>query len=294
MESSKSYSNGINALPNELIYSILQPLPTSTLLALTPVSKRFHALTLRILHHRLTTAAGLGDHTLILECYHPSAKLFAGHLYCTSLGTPNLSDSLEPCDPDGNYQVGEVGAMGKLYTRFRPSRKEPDREPGSPTIVRRHPAGDIPGSRTHPSSASQSTQHQSAGSELVAETVSLDAHELFSQLCAVTNLVKIGPRRGLFMSIVEVSDGTIRVWRDWLAGQIGAGRKSAQSSKEGSVEDLTQDPSILWVNNSNNAVGIKFRVRERKWRRDNPILYSAEEEVAVSYYIEFEGEHIPP
>ncbi|TKA57845.1 hypothetical protein B0A49_10607, partial [Cryomyces minteri] len=33
---------------------------------------------------------------------------------------------------------------------------------------------------------------------------------------------------------------------------------------------------------------IKFRVKERRWRRDNPILFQSDDEVAVSYSIEYE------
>lgn len=256
------------------------------------MSKRFHALALRIFYNRLSIAAGLNDHTLLLECYHPSARLFAGQLYCHSLGTAGLETALDGVAGNGTYEVGKIANLCALYSRFRPQHKEPERRASV-----RHRAGDIPGSRTYPSTAVSSTQTLDAETRLVSDTVSLDAHELFSQLCTVTNLVKMGPKRGLLLSIVEVGDGTIRVWRDWLAkqaearvGLIDTGEPVIGGSGSFQSEaDPTNDPSILWVNNSDNAVGIKFRVRKHQWRRDNPILFSSEEEVAVSYQVEFEG-----
>ena len=119
----------------------------------------------------------------------------------------------------------------------------------------------------------------------MTEAVSLEAHELFSQLCAVSHMAKMAPQRRVIQSFIELSDGTIRVFRDWLS-------KHANSDKNGkpisSLHPL-DDSSVLWVNNCNNNVGIKFRVRERKWRQGNPILFASDEEVAVSYEIEYEG-----
>jgi hypothetical protein len=40
--------------------------------------------------------------------------------------------------------------------------------------------------------------------------------ESFAQLCTITNLVRMGPKPGLFRSHINMSDGVIRVWRDWL------------------------------------------------------------------------------
>lgn len=140
----------------------------------------------------------------------------------------------------------------------------------------------MPGSRTHPASRAAEAGTKGNGM-LVAETVSLDAGELFSQLCCVTNLVKMAPgRRRLITNIMEVSDGMIRVWRDWL------GRRNGVVGKK---REVLGDEGILWVNNSGDSVGIKFRVKERSFRRDQPVLFASEDEVAVSYYIEFEGEY---
>lgn len=63
----------------------------------------------------------------------------------------------------------------------------------------------------------------------------------------------------------------------------------------GSLSDTSEDPrkdgSILWVNTRDDNVGIKFKVKEKKWRRTTamPILFESDVEVAVSYEVEFEG-----
>lgn len=284
--------SGLCGLPNELLLHILDRLSTSDLFSLTSTSHRFHALSLRLIHKRLTHAASLGAQILLLECYHPSAKLTAGQLFCTPLGTPGLSDALSH---GGDSPIGKLAHLGSLYSRFRPQRKEPDR-----VTVQRIRPGDIPGSRTHPVTALNGPNSLSPtsgpipSSFLVAETVSIDAHELFSQLCCVTNLVSVGPRRGLFLSVVEIGDGTIRVWREWLAAQSKSQSSTTIQSEVEETQshgvDLADDPSILWVSNRQNAVGIKFHVEERRMRQNNPILYNVEDEneLPVSYYVEFE------
>ncbi|KAH0293265.1 hypothetical protein M436DRAFT_72099 [Aureobasidium namibiae CBS 147.97] len=264
---------GFEALPNELLYDILQSFTTEHVLTFAPVSRRFHSICVRILQNRLTAAATLLDHILMLELYPPSARLTAGKLFCTSLGTSGLDDESLKSLPDS----ARIGHLGKaVYSRFRPQHQEIRR----PSL--KHPAGDIPGSRTHPSSADPSIHVHNTESNLVSQQVSLDADELFTQLIATLMLVKPGPRPDTILTAVEVSEGTIRVWRDWLAKQTNAGVNSTSSTPP-------SEPSILWVTNTaNNAVGVKFRVKERKWKRDNPVLFSSEEEIAVSYTVDLE------
>ncbi|CAD0097924.1 unnamed protein product [Aureobasidium mustum] len=264
---------GFDALPNELLYDILQSFTTKHVLTFAPVSRRFHSICVRILQNRLTVAATLLDHVLILELYPPSARLTAGKLFCTSLGTSLLDEeSLESVSDSA-----KIGHLGKaVYSKFRPQHQEVRR----PSL--KHPAGDIPGSRTHPSSADPSIHAHNAESNLVSQQVSLDADELFTQLIATLMLVKPGPRPDTILTAVEVCEGTIRVWRDWLAKQNKANIDSTSSRSP------ADDPSTLWVNTADQAVGVKFRVKERKWKRDVPILVSADEEVAVSYTVDLE------
>ena len=55
---------------------------------------------------------------------------------------------------------------------------------------------------------------------LVSHILNLDSHELFSQLCVVTNLVQLGPRRGVFYANVTIADGVVRILRKWLAQRV--------------------------------------------------------------------------
>jgi len=171
---------------------------------------------------------------------------------------------------------------------------------------RRHPAGDVPGhpgtSTTYPSRASDDS---SRPDDLVSHSITLEAHELFSQLCGCVNLVKVGPRRGLFLSCVSVGEGVMRIWREWLADMTS---HASSSSRGDSLEPLlktrsngyarignmtdTGDERMMWIDNGRN-VGIRVVVKERKWRRDQPILISRDEDVAVSYAIGFEGQQAP-
>lgn len=149
---------------------------TESLLRLVPVCHRFQGLILRILHGRLLMAASLKDRRLILDCYHPSAQYTEPYLSCDYLGTPGLSDEIkgQGLIYDGAGRAGCLGQLRGLYSRFRPSK--PDIDPP----FRSHPAGETPGTRTFPAVPSAELTKPT---ELVAQTIHLDSHELFSQLC---------------------------------------------------------------------------------------------------------------
>ena len=193
-----------------------------------------------------------------------------------------------------------------MYSSFRPHRRELEADGRR---VKRHPAGDVPGSRTHPSSSAAGRRLDN--DELVRQILSLDGEEWFTQLCAVTNLVKVGPRNGLFSCFVEVEEGVVRVWKKWLSdmagregvtnsgtrdnnaliieeetGRSGEGKEAAQDFS-GIANDLNDD-NILWVNSARNT-GLRFKVREKKFRCDIPILMYANEDTPVSYEIEYDG-----
>ena len=268
---------------------------------LATVSRRFHDVVLRLFHHRLLLAASLRDRKLILECYHPSSKNTEPYLFCDYLGTPGLSSEIE--DEGDVYNeingVGRFGRLGSLYSRFRPIRPEMEQR-----VFRSHPAGDVhghPGSSiTFPSEHSQTEQEPEG---LVSHSVHLDSHELFSQLCVVTNLVQLGPRRGVFYSFVNVADGVVRIFRDWLAKRAGDtpghtsesqsedceenGEKVVSRSKIG-VHDAHAEARMLWVDSSQN-VGVRVRIKEENWKRDMPILLHRSEDPAVTYSMEYEG-----
>lgn len=181
------------------------------------------------------------------------------------------------------------GTLRKLYSHFRPTRKDPD-----PTVIRSHPAGDVPGSRT--SEAVQS-RRLSREAEVVRQNVTLEAHELFSQLCFSASLVQVGPRRGVFLSNVDIVDRKfVRVWREWLAGMANKATDTGTDKPENNARDLdglarTEDYNadhLLWVD-KHKIAGLRLRVKERKWRRDMPILVLKDEDQAVGYSLELEG-----
>lgn len=109
--------------------------------------------------------------------------------------------------------------------------------------------------------------------ELVCQDIHLETHELFSQLCTITNLVKVGPKRGLFLSCVNVGEGILRVWRDWLAERA----KDADS----------KESEVLWAD-SKKTVGLRLRVMERETVHVGPPLRTGEDP-AVSYTLQYEG-----
>ena len=183
-----------------------------------------------------------------------------------------------------------------MYSRFRPYRR--DLETGGRRVLSR--PGDIPGSRTFPGTVQD--RHEG---ETVKQTLGLEAHELFTQLVSQTNLVKIGPRNGLFTCFIGVEEGVLRVWREWLrelaaknrttnrntlqevVEVVGTNKEAVEEVATDKVDDL-EDSRILWVSQARNT-GIRFNVRERKLRRDAPILVSTDEDMPVSYEIEYDG-----
>lgn len=188
-----------------------------------------------------------------------------------------------------------LGEMRRMYSRFRPHRRE--LEDGGRRVVRR--PGDIPGSRTYPGT----TQDRFKG-DLVKQTVNLEGHELFTQLVAQTNLVKIGPYNGLFSAFVDVEEGVLRVWRKWLSEMAAKGTGTSPDVQTEAVEEVGKgkeavpevaeesfdpnDKRILWISMTKNT-GIRFNVKERKLRRDAPILMRNDEDMPVSYDIEYDG-----
>lgn len=285
----------------QLLLHLFVPLQTPELLPLTLISHRIHSIILRILHNRLVAAAELDSHSLLLECYHPSAKLTEPPYFCAYQGTDGLSLYKNPSEPD-RVTTARLGEMRQMYSRFRPNRRE--LEEGGRRVVRR--PGDIPGSRTYPGTA----QDKYKG-ELVKQTVSLEAHELFTQLVAQTNLVKIGPYNGLFSAFVDVEEGVLRVWRKWLGDNASRGSTTGTDTQNNVGQELGKgkeavrevvgkrldpdDQRILWVSTAKNT-GIRFNVKERKLRRDTPILIRNDEDIPVSYDIEYDGrsQHCAP
>ena len=102
---------------------------------------------------------------------------------------------------------------------------------------------------------------------------------LFSQLCTIANLVKFGPKRGLYLSRVNVGEGILRVWRDWLAERAKAGDSEGDESE------------VLWAD-SKKTVGLRLRVVEREAVDAGPPLRTGEDP-NVSYTLFHEGMFCP-
>ena len=212
---------------------------------------------------------------MILECYHPSARYTEPYLYCDYLGTPGLSDKTE-CEGStceiADDQADTEGSFLRLYSHFRPSRKDPDQR-----SYFSHSTGDGP--ETGASRAANRGQ-ESIESNTVTQRVSLEAHERFTQLCFLVSVVQTGPHRRFFLSVENLIDKTQRVFRDWLA------EKAVLTSVANEPGD--ENDRMLWIDQT-KMVGLKVLVRERKGRKDLPILFHEDEDQAVSYSLDLEG-----
>ena len=263
---------------------MLDLLPSQSLLQTRSVCHRFQNLIIRIIHGRLLRAVTLADRKLILECYHPSAQYTEPYLYCDYLGTPGLNGDYEGQDPIYEFadeQVAKEGKLWRLYSHFRPTRKDPE-----PKIYRSHPAGDIPGSRT---SEVACRVREASERNTVTQSVSLEAHELFSQLRFLVAVVQTGPRRGFFLSVENLIDKTQRIFRNWLAERAKATEEHKADASTRVAEELGCDADeMLWVD-QNKMVGLRVRIEERKGRKDLPVLYYKDEDQAISYTLNIEG-----
>jgi len=292
---------------------ILTPFPTELLLPLTLICTKVHNLVLRLLHYRLLLAAAAPEYKIILEAYHPSRRYTKPYLFCEYLGTDGLSSQHEgegSLYQDCDGVAGRLGKLGALYSRFRP--EHPDVEG---TMPMRRIAGATPvlaqptdGTGADPSEGwSQSAPPTTpiyrnagdGGTKKIVHTINLDGGELFGQFCAYGSLVRLGPRRGLFLStvnIVEPGAGTIRVWRHWLVDRCKELYEAERNGTSAIIleETLTtrvpafhSDPTILWTDNKKN-VGLRVLVRHR-----NAAAYGMDDldEEPLSCDIEIQGEN---
>ncbi|KAF7128612.1 hypothetical protein CNMCM5793_003400 [Aspergillus hiratsukae] len=269
MASSKTSKLHLYSLPNEVFVHILSPFSTRDLLSLTTISHRFHALVLRILHYRLLIAAALKEYKLILECFHHSSKLTEPHVFCKYLGTDGLSDRYE--GKGSLYEdvdtAKRLGRLTSLYSRFRPE----------VTIEQRASAAMVA------QSSDLLEGELSEEDPLVSRPVNLEDFENFSQLCVVVSVVKVMPGTNLLLSAIEVVDGVVRLFRDWL-------RDQEQSSSD--APSHSTDGPILWVDAGRN-VGLKLRVRQKEVSHQQfPILVHRDEMPPASYEVDIEELHI--
>jgi hypothetical protein len=292
------HPRGMNiSLTLQILVSILSGFETQTLLPLVVVSRQFHSIILRILHFRLLLAAALPDYKLILEAYHPSKRYSDPYLFCTYLGTDGLSSRHEgegSLYEDCRDETGRFAKLGSLYSRFRPER---------PGIQGSMPARRIAGATPNSMSSSTSTTTPlyanigDGGTQKILHTMNLDSDELFGQFCAYASLVKLGPRRGVFLSnerIVRSGQGVMRVWKQWLQDRA---IELWQQEQEAGVElnatsttscpTLGADKTIMWTDYRKN-VGLRVAVRDvdGKCYGKDPSEF---EDMPMSFSIEIQG-----
>ena len=269
---------------SKVLIHVLDLIPTQWLLLTRLVCHRFSNLIARIIHGRLVRAALFTDRKLILECYHPSAQYTEPYLYCDYLGTPGLKDEIwdqARIHEVADDQAAKEGTLERVYSHFRPTRKDPE-----PKIYRSHPAGDVPGSRT---SEIANRVRKSSERSIVSQNVSLEAHELFTQLHFLVAVVQTGPRPGLFLSVENLIDKTQRIFRNWLAERAEAIQNYKKYATNGVTDQLGYEADrMLWID-QNRLVGLRLRVEEIKGRKTLPILCRKDEDQAISYSLELEG-----
>lgn len=220
------------------------------------MSQRFYGLVSRLHYARVVDAVSLKDYELLLECYHPSAKISTPYMFCDYLGS------------DGLGQIGlspTLKGINGLYSRYRPVLGEEHRRPRARYATRAVIEGMEPAINDSPS-------HE----------LYLEASELFSQLVTVVNLIKIGPKRGLFLSYVNLTEKVSRLHRPWLAEE-----SSRLVQSHGNDISTTPASTILWTDESHNF-GIKVRVIDKS-DEHMPIMVGPGEDPPASYVLEYEG-----
>ncbi|EFY92639.1 F-box domain containing protein [Metarhizium acridum CQMa 102] len=245
----------MEALPNELLAASLGCLSTRELIQVVPVSRCFYTLATRILYRRLIDVSPLPHNRLILDCYHPSERLTTPPLSCRYLGLKRVSE--QPIT-DESLKFSD---LSKLYSSYRPVLKEENRD--------------------RPRASRQTGSKSLQSDETATQDVYLDHDLLFSQLCAVTYVVKEASKPGFFVSQVNTCDGIIRVWRGWLAE-----KSNLNGADEGLNSKIIDLDKFLWVDVGKN-VGLRFRVVLGPAER-LPLLSGPGDDSPVSYTLIYE------
>ncbi|KAF7560346.1 hypothetical protein G7046_g3805 [Stylonectria norvegica] len=243
------------SVPNEILIHILRDFTTKELIPLVSINHLFHSLITRIVQCRVLQTASLPDNKLILECYHPSAKWYTPYLGCqyqkiVTRDGPPLSDSPSLSD------------LWRLYASFHPTLAAENRRPRR--IRARFVAPQLPNDSME---------------DTATQAIELDEDELFSQLCAVINVVS-EDGLGLFVSHVNVVEGVMRIFRYWLADmatKAGSGKESEEASAE---------ERIVWVDAA-KTVGIRFRIVPAA-SETMPLVSGPNDDPPVSYTLVYE------
>jgi hypothetical protein len=130
--------------------------------------------------------------------------------------------------------------------------------------------------------------------------MNLDADELFGQFCAYASLVRLGPRRGVFLSnvhIVQSGQGVMRVWKQWLQDRARELWQVEQDPGTGIDMDRTptanspavgSDKTIMWTDYRKN-VGLRVAIRDRDGRCHGDHA-SELDDLPMSFSIEIQGD----
>ncbi|KAK0114291.1 hypothetical protein ONS95_013786 [Cadophora gregata] len=160
-----------------------------------------------------------------------------------------------------------LGQLRGLYSHFRPIQPEGDRK-----VWAVHP---INGWRA----TTLDTFRENTGG-LVAQNVDLESYEQFSQLQSAVNVVKIGPRKGIFQSCITVGEGLTRFWRNWLGEQAKKNWSASFAQAE------SQDERLLW-SSMNQHTGLRLRVIERLGSASSSTRIHVDDD-NVSYTLQYE------
>jgi len=140
------------------------------------------------------------------------------------------------------------------------------------------PEASEPGSSRDPVAPKAEPEEQ-----LVTHLMHLDSTELFTQLCARTFAAIPGTKPNIYRDYIDVNDGVVRVFRNWLAEEAKDSTQTAEKPHAG----------IVWANDG-EQVGIRLKVKKRAWHRTAavPLLRAASEDMPVSYEIQYEGKRL--
>ncbi|TPX22483.1 hypothetical protein DIZ76_014355 [Coccidioides immitis] len=260
----------ICALPNEILYCILEHLWTEEIVHLSTVSRRFYAVVASTVRQRLCTMVGL-EKLWVGLIYYPPQQGFSSLLFCRYLGKRTL---------EGTYHKGELYTDSRQFTmgysRFCP---EPQKRAGKENTdaSTNHEEHSAQGSSEEPSAA--------VPRPFVRWLTTLDDFEPFSQLCVDTHLFWKYTDSQWKTNQAHIEDGTARFWRKWLDDQLEA-HYSRPPTDEPQVLDnfntacsTEPDPEgerIIWVG-TNEDIGLKLRVMDKA--QDDPFGESASYEL---------------
>lgn len=264
------------------------------------------------------------NHKAILKCFHPAQKFSTPYLDCQYVGTSGLGNIAETVVEGGKAEKGQelsLEGLKAIYTRFKPLR---------PVSVARlqaltHPAGgpmptppNFTAPNTQPPSASSTTDDEPTDSDTQpipnqpTQSLSLDPHELFSQLVVGVDLVRLGKRPSyelmsarqgetrftpIWLGFGRVGGGVVRVWREWLLKMEKMGKGKGGESGMGSWEAGEADGGgILWADAKQN-VGIRMGVEVHRddtgiqaTNADQALVtHGADDEEPVSCTLFYEG-----